>query len=313
MVEQEIKLESAVCDLCGANESKLLYSMPDLRFKSYAREYSVVECKQCGHRFLSPRPTIDSITLVYPEDYYAKRGPAEPRQQKRYYKQLSYLPRIKGRILDVGCAGGGWLKIVQENGWDCYGVDFVESIYKQTGIDIRYGYLSDLGYPESFFNVVSAWGVMEHIHQPSKYFQCIHRLLKKGGKFIFIVPNADSLWSRWAYQEDIPRHLHFFRYETLKMYARKYNYTIQKIESTNDIYSRPASGRGLIKRRLLRKLGVSWREITDSSYKLPVKLIATAASVFDYCLIHPKIEEYFGLCGNMVVIFKKETDEDYQP
>lgn len=310
-LEENIKLEITACDLCSGSEYKFLYSMPDLRFRCYELEYSAVECEQCGHRFLSPRPTIDSFPLIYPENYYAGRSSQDSRQQKRYFKQISYLPSIKsGKLLDVGCAGGGWLKVAQEYGWDCYGADFVESSYKETGINIRYGDLLEIDYPASFFDVVCAWGVMEHIHKPSRYFQQIHRLLKDKGVFIFMVPNGNSLWSRWAYGEDIPRHLHFFRPKILSIYADKFGYRVKKIEFTNKIYSRPATGRGMFRKRLLRKAGVSWDESIGVPLSLGHKLIGKVGSILDYCLIQPKFEELFGLCGNMVVIFKKETDKE---
>lgn len=304
--EENIELEVAKCDLCGSSKSKPLYSMPDLRFRRYDRDYQAVECVVCGHRFLNPRPTLDSLPYLYPEKYYENRSLSNTRQRERYLKQIAFLPDIKdGRILDVECAGGSWLKIVQQFGWECYGTDFIKSPFCEEGISFKYGTLTHLDYEPSFFDVITAWGAMEHVFNPSEYFAYIHGLLKKNGLFILMVPNGDSLWSRWAYKEDIPRHLHFFRPKTLRLYAQKYDYTIQRIECTNDIYSRPASGRGSIKRRILRKLGVSWKDIIESPRQIHFKLLAKFASLLDYCLIHPKLEEFFGLCGSMVVIFKK--------
>jgi SAM-dependent methyltransferase len=212
----------------------------------------------------------------------------------------------KGRILDVGCAGGEWLKMINDYGWECHGVDLVKSPHCQDNINIRYGYLPELDYPMSFFDVVCAWGVMEHVHEPSKYFECINWILKEGGVFIFMVPNAESLWSRWAYKEDIPRHIHFFRAKTLRLYAQKYHFQIKTIEYTNKIYSRPATGRGLFRRRFLRKAGVSWEESVGSPHGSFLKVLGRFGSVLDYCLIHPRLEEIFGWCGNMVVIFAKQ-------
>ena len=283
--------------------------MPDLRLRRYEREYSARECLKCGHRFLSPRPTIGTISQVYPESYYAGRSASDPKQTRRYLKQAAYLLKIQGgKILDVGCAGGGWLKTLQDKGWECHGIDFINSPYQEENIDIRHGYLPEIYnrfYSESFFDVISAWGVMEHIHNPSEYFRCINRLLKDKGIFIFMVPNGDSLWSRWAYKEDIPRHLHFFRAKALKLYAGKFGFRLMQIDYTNNIYSRPATGRGLFRRRLLRKAGASWEEAINSPHSFLLKLLGKAGGLLDICLIHPKLEEILHLCGNMVVVFKK--------
>jgi hypothetical protein len=81
-----VEFELAQCDLCRSTHNKLLYSMPDLRFKRYEVEYSVVECLNCGNRFLSPRPTIDSISLIYPPTYYAGRNSSNEKQRERYLR-----------------------------------------------------------------------------------------------------------------------------------------------------------------------------------------------------------------------------------
>lgn len=303
-----IELELPECDLCGGFKNKSLYSMPDLRFREFEREYTVVECLDCGHRFLSPRPTIDSISHVYPSKYYANRDSFSQIQMTRYLKQTKFLSGIKaGRLLDVGCAGGAWLKVVQSLGWECYGTDFVKSDFMESGIDIRFGYLPDIDFKPTFFDAVSSWGAMEHVHEPSKYFKYINRILKDKGIFIFMVPNGDSLWSRLAYKEDIPRHLHFFRSKDLRQYADKYGFVIQNIKYTNDIYSIPATGRGLFKRRLLRMLNFSWEEVITSPNNNAFKILSKAASVLDHCLIHPRWEELLKLCGNMVVTFEKRA------
>ena len=299
------KTEDPACDLCGRVDKKVLYSVPDIRLRRFDQEYTVVECAGCGHRFLSPRPSRDNISDHYPDTYYDGRSTTDPRQKKRYLIQAQYLPDVKeGRILDVGCAGGSWLKVVQNYGWECHGVDFMESPHQESGITIKHGYLPETGYPESYFDVACAWGVMEHVHEPSKYFEYINRVLKDKGLFIFMVPNGDSLWSRWAYKEDIPRHLHFFRVKTLNAYAQKYGFKIKKIEFTNKIYSRPATGRGMFRSRLLRQAGASWEEIVNTQ-SLHYRLLGKLGSLLDRSLIHPRIEEYFGLCGNLVAILEK--------
>ena len=110
--------------------------------------------------------------------------------------------------------GGAWLNTLEDR-WQCYGTDLFESPCKEDHIDIKTGVLPDINFGKKQFDVITAWGVMEHVYRPSEYFKTVHRLLKDNGSFIFLVPNGDSLWSRWAYKEDIPRHLHFFREKTV--------------------------------------------------------------------------------------------------
>jgi SAM-dependent methyltransferase len=238
--------------------------------------------------------------LHYPDSYYYGRDPSVPVQYARYRKQLAILPKKTGKLLDVGCATGAWLLIAQNAGWECYGTDFVSVQGQIPKIDIRIGAFPSINYESDFFDVVTAWGVMEHIYAPSQYFSAVRRVLKNGGRFIFLVPNANSLWSRWAYKEDIPRHVQFFTKKSIVNYSRKYGFDIAHINITNNIYSRPATGRGMFKRNILRLLGCSWSDIVEDKITGIHKIYGSVGSVLDTLVSH-KVEEYFGLSGNMIV------------
>jgi hypothetical protein len=68
----------------------------------------------------------------------------------------------------------------------------------------------------------------------------------------------------------------FFRAKTLRLYAQKYHFQIKTIEYTNRIYSRPATGRGLFRRRFLRKAGVSWEESVGSPHGFFLKVLGSS-------------------------------------
>lgn len=303
----KIEVEQVSCDLCGEECRNLLYEMPDLRLRQLDQTYAVVACRNCGHRYLSPRPVAAAFADLYRQDYYAGRGADDPKQRKRYQVQAQYLPDMEpGRLLDVGCAEGDWLRYIKSLGWQCFGSDVHVPSQPVSNIAFQAGQLPDQDYPDQFFDVVTAWSVMEHVGSPAAYFKTINRILKPGGRFLFMVPNGKSLWSRWAYHDDIPRHIHFFTVKTLRHYARQYNFIIDKIEHTNRIYSKPATGRGLFRRRILLGLGASWTEVLDRPQHKLLRQAGHFGSLLDRLLIHPFLEETFHLCGNMVVIFKKK-------
>lgn len=303
----EIELEETSCDLCGDSKSRLIYRMPDIRLRRFEQEYSVVECSACAHRYLSPVPAQKEFPKLYPDSYYAGRDQNDPRQKERYRIQAEYLPKInKGKVLDVGCAEGDWLKFIKQFGWDCFGTDVHQPTQQIKDVEIKTGYLPDQDYPENYFDVVTAWSVLEHVRSPSEYFAAVHKILKPSGSFIFMVPNGESLWSRWAFHEDVPRHIHFFRIKTLETFARQNGFEISRIEHTNRIYSKPATGRGLFKRRILRRLGTPWEEVVGSQSKPLYKFAGLAGTVLDRVLIHPALEEYFKICGNMIVFCSKK-------
>ncbi len=120
-----------------------------------------------------------------------------------------------------------------------------------------------------------------------------------------MIPNGDSLWSRYAYKEDIPRHLHFF-YPKHWGYMHK-NTAIQFKELSAQMIYIPGQPvvEDFSRGGYYVMLGASWEEIIGVPRYSILRLFGINASVLDYCLIHPKLEELIGLCGNMIVVFEK--------
>jgi hypothetical protein len=84
--------EDVACDLCGsANASQFLSGRDYLH--GLPGEFTVVECRQCGLRWMNPRPPLAQLGELYPSTYgpHAKR-PAdegnEPAKQEKGIKPL---------------------------------------------------------------------------------------------------------------------------------------------------------------------------------------------------------------------------------
>ncbi len=304
-----IKTGYVFCDLCGCNDTKLLFKMPDLRYQTTNQEFSVVMCKNCGHRYLDPRPTEDTLAQCYVSRYYDNRGQDVSKQRNRYLRQSMYFKNIvPGRFLDIGCALGAFSETMTGLGWDCYGMDFINQPNKDLPKTLKFqsGSLEKIAYPDSCFDGISSWGVFEHLISPKSYFMEVARILKPRGLFVIMVSNGNSLWSRYAYKDDIPRHLHFFTVESIKKYAKMANLKIIDIDFTNKIYSRPATGRDSFRINILKWAGVPWNKINFPQTKLHLKLLSSLGAAMGRVLIYPKIEEMLKLSGIMVVQFTKD-------
>jgi SAM-dependent methyltransferase len=88
--------------------------------------------------------------------------------------------------------------------------------------------------PESF-DIITMIHVLEHFHNPVGMLMKAAAMLKKGGRLIVVVPNADSLsrhvfgehWANW----DVPRHLFHFSGDTLKSVCEKAGLQTMAIET----------------------------------------------------------------------------------
>ena len=133
-----------------------------------------------------------------------------------------------GRILDIGCGDGFFLKEVVGIGWETHGVEINRlAVEKARGnhLNVFYGDLKAAEYPTDFFDVIRLWSVIEHISKPLETLEEIRRILKQDGILIIQVPNYSSAavrlmkerWSAW----DVPRHLYHFSPETMALLLEK--------------------------------------------------------------------------------------------
>jgi 2-polyprenyl-3-methyl-5-hydroxy-6-metoxy-1,4-benzoquinol methylase len=118
-----------------------------------------------------------------------------------YTKYLSWIEsqRGKGRVLDVGCAFGNFLKMAQDRGWDPSGVEISKYSSKlahdKWGFPVFNGNLLDSSYKDSSFDLVTFWDVIEHVGNPVQNLKKAHALLKPGGWLLITTDSYQSLMS----------------------------------------------------------------------------------------------------------------------
>lgn len=135
------------------------------------------------------------------------------------------------KILDIGCGHGDFLKKIHDKTQESYGIDPDEDALNKNNF-IKHKKVADacsLPFENNFFDlIVSAW-VLEHISDPLSAFKEINRVLKPGGKVVFLTPNALN-YNVWLIRI-IPERFH--DYFTKKLYNRKENDTYPKKYKVN--------------------------------------------------------------------------------
>jgi sugar transferase (PEP-CTERM/EpsH1 system associated) len=96
-------------------------------------------------------------------------------------------------VLDVGCGREFPLapKLLK-TGAEVHGIDpalDTESVPDLAAVTIKQGTAEAIPYPDDRFDVVVSRSVLEHIQNPQVVFAELYRVLKPGGKFIFLTPN----------------------------------------------------------------------------------------------------------------------------
>lgn len=302
--ESVVELELVPCDFCKSTDFKVQFSKPDLYtwFSSY--EFNVVKCSNCNLVYVNPRPTMASMSSYYPPKYYSKRDTETA--ESRYTQQLKYLPPLSNeKILDIGCAKGDFLSFLHKHhpNLHLYGCDAFNDNFNHSGIEFCNTELSDAPYSSDYFDLVTAWAVFEHLHFPSTYFKEVGRILKPAGKFIFLVPNTNSIYGKISYREDLPRHLHHFSRETVEKYANRYGLKLTDIQYTNDVFN--GKGKGLFYHSIAKLAKISWKQIREKDLNILERLILKIGRALDYVIFFTNWEAKLKISGVMVIELQK--------
>lgn len=109
-----------------------------------------------------------------------------------------YAPR--GRLLDVGAAGGAFIVEAHAAGYAAAGVEpapaFAAFARERLGVDVRTGTIEDTELEPGSFDVVCIWHVLEHLHEPAATLERVREALRPGGHVAVEVPNAGSTIAR---------------------------------------------------------------------------------------------------------------------
>jgi SAM-dependent methyltransferase len=216
------------CPGCGNDNIGNLLAAPD-RFHGRNQFYQLLRCSDCSLVWLKDPPKAEDMAQHYGDDYdqtIAEVGEASPgRWQDRTTTLASY--KQGGKILDLGCSSGSFLKTLDGKGWELYGVEMsTESATRaktRCGASVFVGDILDAPFPSGMFDAVTCFHVFEHLYQPRETLAKVVRWLKPGGVFYTLMPNIDSAGARifgsYWYPLELPRHLYHFSPKSLERMA----------------------------------------------------------------------------------------------
>lgn len=221
-------LETVACNLCGGGRTEPWGA---------SNGFKIVRCAGCGLVFVNPRLNREGLRQVYGQNYFlmhTEEGAFEMRM-KMYEIERKEMESFgkSGRVLDIGCSGGFFLSILNER-WQKFGTEInpvaAEEARKKFGLDVRVGMLDEIAYPDSYFDVVSLRGVIEHFADPFAHLVEIRRILKEGGVLAINTPNIGSLCAR-IYGDRFrlvapPYHIYYFSTRTMIEMLKKAGFKI---------------------------------------------------------------------------------------
>ncbi len=100
----------------------------------------------------------------------------------------------RGLALDVGCADGLFLDLLEDAGWQARGIEPFMGLY---GYDQRIVHLPLEEWSEDgLFDLITMVHALEHMDNPQRALLKIRQLLRPSGTLFIAVPNYGGIWSR---------------------------------------------------------------------------------------------------------------------
>ena len=228
--------ERTRCPVCGEAGYRPLFRTTDRLYQTTNKVFQVVECRGCRLIRLEPRPSPEELPDYYPPEYwYVPDAGSATRLEEAYRRfvlrdHLRFVLRaiensgVSGLVLDVGCGGGLFLRMLEERGVAVLGLEHshaaAKAAWRQNRVAVVCGDLSKSPIEPGTCALVTMFHVLEHLDDPSSYLRSARDLLRPGGRLVVQTPNASS-WQFWLFREcwngvDVPRHLVNYRRKDLE-------------------------------------------------------------------------------------------------
>jgi 2-polyprenyl-3-methyl-5-hydroxy-6-metoxy-1,4-benzoquinol methylase len=233
---------SLSCNICERNLAKVLF---------VKNGYVLVRCASCELVYVQNPPVSEQLRRLYSFEvgYHESFRDDDKtcREQleigRRYYSVVRKF-KHEGRILDIGCSAGFFLKVARDLNWETYGLEISEDTAgiarNRYGLEVAVGELQESTFSSNYFDVVTLWDLLEHVADPKKTLSIVNRILKDDGIVAISTPNVDGLFPKSSYKvanllnywphPEPPRHLFQFSKKTLKRLLELTGFALVKIQ-----------------------------------------------------------------------------------
>jgi 2-polyprenyl-3-methyl-5-hydroxy-6-metoxy-1,4-benzoquinol methylase len=168
-------------------------------------EFEVLRCRDCGVNFINER-VEDNSGFVATYDFtvaplLVTKAANDIRQVEEKLKAAG-IADLPGRsLLDVGCGIGHFLQQAQGAGWNVSGLDLSPSVAayarEHRGLSVKSGSIElTTSFPPASFDLITMFGVIEHLANPCCAVEECARLLRPGGVLFIQTPTEDGLMRR---------------------------------------------------------------------------------------------------------------------
>ncbi len=212
-MNMDSNLEYRNCPCCGQDDFEVLFesNMEGGDFGRAARTVYMlpgrrwgrhVKCRNCQLIYVNPVEKAGRINEAYSQRRTIDASIMRKTRLNATRSQLALIGERKNcaSLLDVGCGEGFFLFNASRAGYDAKGIeisdDAAEYARSEFGLDVEAKPFEELRLPDSCFDVITLWQVLEHVPYPLVMLREAHRILKPGGLLALSTPNAKGVPAR---------------------------------------------------------------------------------------------------------------------
>jgi len=230
------------CGACGATGNTVCHQQRFIVPDGYPlpAEYDVAVCRRCGFVYADPAATQRDYDRFYCEwskyddSLTATGSGVSPYDAARLATTASdiarALPSRAASILDAGCATGGLLTALRDQGFSAVaGLDpspCCAAACRDRGFEAYVGSISSAPTHMPKFDCVVFSHVLEHVYDISAFFAAARGLLAPGGYIYIETPDAtrydDYLYA--PFQEFNTEHINHFSARALENTAHRFGF-----------------------------------------------------------------------------------------
>lgn len=151
-------------------------------------------CRQCRLGFRPVRYAPDNVAQSE-EDREAVWRDSQTRNNLNAIDRVTAMLGKPGKLLDIGCGHGYFMKLAITRGWNVEGIEISEPSLRQARdkycLTVHDRPLGMLGLAPSSFDAVTLMGVIDLVPDPLKELKDVAAVLKPGGVVCLRVNNFD--------------------------------------------------------------------------------------------------------------------------
>jgi 2-polyprenyl-3-methyl-5-hydroxy-6-metoxy-1,4-benzoquinol methylase len=232
------------CPVCGSAAISTVLSVRDYTVSNEV--FPIAECSDCTFRFTQDVPDEAGTARYYKSENYishtnTSKGLVNNLYQRVRKKTLKQKRKLiedtvgisKGNLLDVGAGTGAFANEMQQAGWQVTGLepDADARIVAKKDFGVELSPINIFyNLPDSSFDAITMWHVLEHVHDLNGYVAKLKLVLKKNGCLFIAVPNYTSkdaaIYKEYWAAYDVPRHLYHFSPKAMQLLMEKHGLEI---------------------------------------------------------------------------------------